>query len=327
MSTRKTESRIPDGLQATDLGEAVNAADNRSVLVSFVSSPLVKNRENCYVLFVTDNALGSSVEKYEWSVVENGGVAVVITTTAPEFKYIPIETGDVTISVKLLDAGNADLGSITITQVIVELNFELEALINETKDEPGPGIGNIEVARELVNDHNPYYQGITPTGAEEVEPFKHFIFGMVSDGALVRRPAERTRLLYEIAASLNNNEGDLVSLIAQGAGVCNVRLTMLAMIIPGALTWTEIPETAPEKANADHALRETFAALDENKKIDLFNIARFPKSNISYCAKVTEAIRDKYFPGVNFEDVVSGMSGTRAHWILKHFSEGPIKRT
>lgn len=327
MSIRKTESRIPAGLSATDLGEAANAADNKSVLVSYVTSPLVKDRENCYVLFVTDPALGSAVENYEWSVSENGGAAVISTTAIPEFKYKPSAIGDTIVSVKLLGAGNADLGSITMSQVIVELNFELEDLITAAKDETGPGIGNIDVARELVNDHNPYYQSIIPAGAEPPEPFKHFIFGMTSDGVLVRKPEDRNRQLQELAASLNQGDGDFASLAAQGGGVCNIRLSMLAMVIPGALSWTEIPETPPEKANADHVLRQLLAALDDNKKIDLYNIVRFPKSNISYCAKITEAIRDKYFAGVNFEEVMTGMSGTRAHWILKHYSEGPIIRS
>ena len=56
MSVRKTESRIPANFQATDFGEAVVAPDGRCALVSFITAPVLVDRENVnvYVLFVTE---------------------------------------------------------------------------------------------------------------------------------------------------------------------------------------------------------------------------------------------------------------------------------
>jgi hypothetical protein len=93
------------------------------------------------------------------------------------------------------------------------------------------------------------------------------------------------------------------------------------------LAWTELPEPSAQRAVAEEQLRQTLAALDEPQRIDLFNVTRFPKSNITQCGRIIEALRDRYFSGTNFNDILSGMSGTRAHWITRHFREGPLKRS
>jgi hypothetical protein len=57
MSVRKTESRLPAGLQAIDLGEAIASPDNKLTLISFFTSPLMPFLSNTYVLFINDTAL------------------------------------------------------------------------------------------------------------------------------------------------------------------------------------------------------------------------------------------------------------------------------
>ena len=88
--------------------------------------------------------------------------------------------------------------------------------------------------------------------------------------------------------------------------------------------WTELPESGPPHATADADLRKAIAALDVDTRTDLFNRARFPKSNIAQCARILLALRDRYFPGTGFDDVMTGMSGTRATWIGRHFRDGPL---
>jgi hypothetical protein len=59
---RKTESRIPANFQVSDLGETVVVADSHCVLISCATiSPTVANRENIYVLVITDPALANTV--------------------------------------------------------------------------------------------------------------------------------------------------------------------------------------------------------------------------------------------------------------------------
>ena len=73
LGVRKTETRIPGTLQASDLGQAVVATDGRCALVSFISSPIVAAHDNVYVVFVTDGALAYSVQTFEWTFSQYAG--------------------------------------------------------------------------------------------------------------------------------------------------------------------------------------------------------------------------------------------------------------
>jgi hypothetical protein len=53
---------------------------------------------------------------------------------------------------------------------------------------PGPGISNPDVARELINDHNPDYPDGKLQTPESGDAFRRFVFSMVFDAAL-KRPA------------------------------------------------------------------------------------------------------------------------------------------
>jgi hypothetical protein len=90
------------------------------------------------------------------------------------------------------------------------------------------------------------------------------------------------------------------------------------------LPWTELPESGAARATAAAELARQVVALDPAVKVDLFNLARFPKSGIERCARIVEALRDRYFGTTSFSDVLAGLSGTRAHWIVRHYREGPL---
>ena len=323
---RKTESRIPANFQASDLGEANVAADGRCALISFITSPLVVGRENVYVVFVTDAALAAAEESFEWTFIENDGPPDTHSTPQGEFSYIPRSTGKLNIVIRILGTGNTEQASLSLTQSVVLPNIELETLISEARNQPGPGVSNPDVARELINDHNPYYQSVALQTPETGDGFRRFVFSVVFDGALQRAAAARKQHLDELAASLNNQNADFVTLVGKGAGVSGIRLALLAMFLPALLDFAELPEPFGQRALADEQLRETLAALGEDKRIDLFNLVRFPKSNINRCAGILEALRDRYFPGTNFNDMLTGLAGTRAFWIIRHFKEGPLQR-
>jgi hypothetical protein len=328
MPVRKTETRIPQGAAASDLGEAFVAADGRCALVSFITSPLVVNRENTYVVFVTDSGLATSAASFEWSFSENGGTASTQSTPIGEAAYSPQGTGSLSVTVRVLDAASAEQASLSLTQSIVPLHPGLEALIAAAKDQPGPGVSDPDVSRELVNDHNPYYQAVALPTPETGDAFQQFVFSMLFEGASKRKPEDRKQLVDDLAQALDGAAtDDFVNRTAEGVGVCSIRLPLLAMMpSTGAplLPWTELPQPAAQNSFADEKLRQTFAALDESTLIDSFNLARFPKSNITQCAHILAALRDHYFAGTIFTDVLTGMSGTRAFWIAMHFRQGPL---
>jgi hypothetical protein len=328
MPVRKTETRIPLQSTASDLGEASVAADGRCALVSFITAPLVVNRENTYVVFVTDAGLATQAASFEWSFSENGGTASTQSTQVGEAFYSPQDTGSLSVTVRIMDAGNAEQANLSLTQSMVPLHPGLEALIAAAKDHPGPGASDPDVSRELVNDYNPYYQAVSLPTPETGDAFQQFVFSLLFEGASKRSPQDRKQSLEDLAQALDSAAIDaFVDRTAEGVGVCNIRLPLLAMMpSTGAapLPWTELPQPAAQNAFADQQLRQQFAALDESTVIDCFNLARFPKSNITQCGHIIAALRDHYFAGTNFSDVLTGMSGTRAFWIAMHFRQGPL---
>ena len=327
MSVRKTESRIPADLQPGDLGEAVTSADGRSCVVSFVTAPLASQRSNTYVVFVTDVSLASAVQSFEWSFVEDGR-PIVKTTEAGQIDYTPTAEGYLQLTVRLLDAGSSERAKLSLTQQIGPLDAELEEKIAQAVDKLGPALGNTDVLRELVNDHNPYYLNVALRTPEAGDGFKKFVFSTVYDGALQRTPTARAETMDRVAESLNTGAPDFVAVVAPGLGVAAVRLSLAAMMLPpNAIPFTELPEATAGNLAGDEQLRAKLAAIAENDLLDLFNRVRFPKSNIVLCAKLLEALRDKVFSGVNFDDVLTKMSGTMGEWILLNYARGPLHRS
>ncbi|MEO8260045.1 MAG: hypothetical protein ABI868_22055 [Acidobacteriota bacterium] len=324
---RKTESRFPAGLQPADLGEAVTSADGRCTLVSFITAPLAAERENAYVVFVTDAGLAGATQSFEWTFTENGESPTTESTDIGVVAYSPKSPGSLHLEVRLLDAASSPQATLDLDQPVVPSSPELETLIEDAKESSGPTVTNPVVARELINDHNLYYQSAALHTPEPGNAFTQFLFSFVFDGALRRDPPKRQTHLDRLATSLNTGEEDFVSLAAEGAGVSELRLLLLGMVFGAPsplLAWTELPDVPAQRAVAEEQLRQTLAALGEADRIDLFNVARFPKTNITFCGRILEALRDRYFSGASFNDVMTGMSGTRAHWIGRHFREGPL---
>ncbi|WP_394748066.1 hypothetical protein [Spongiimicrobium salis] len=323
MAVRKTESRLPFDLSPEDLGQAVQSADGKVVLVSFLSSPIVVNRLQQYVVFVTDTTLAGQVSSYEWE-FQNGDDTVNQQSSFGEISYTPPSAADLRVTVRVLDDSAAIKGTVVLNQAVVQTNEALEGMIQDAANAPGPGIGNIDVARELVNDHNIYYQNVALQNPENGNGFKRFVFSMACEGIASQSPDERKNHAEALAESINGDTEDFVRQSMGGKGVCAIRMVVLAMIVENGLAWTELPENGSQRAAAEQELRENIAQLEENVKIDLFNLLRFPKSNIVQCGRILEALRDRYFNGTNFTDVLEGMSGTRAFWINKHYKEGPV---
>jgi hypothetical protein len=329
MGVRKTETRLPAGLTAADLGESVISPDGRCCLISFNTAPLAASRPNSYMVFVTDAGLAATVESYQWSITEDGFEPYSETTTVGEFTYLPVNAGNLGIDVQLLDGSDKVLASLSMSQELGGLNPTIEDSIAAAAGQAGPGAGNPDVLRELVNEYYTYYQGVHLKTPEADDSFKRFVCGVLFDGVLKYPAAKRKDINNEIAATLTDNPAAFSTAAGNAVGPAALRLAVLAMNYPVGsplLPWTELPDGGSANALADELLRQKLDALAEDNKIDLVNIARFPKTNIAFCAAIIENLRDKYFAGASFKDVLTGMNGTREHWITKHYTTGPIAK-
>lgn len=326
MAVRKTETRLPLNMQAADLGQAVVAADSRCALVSYVPNPLAINRENVYVVFVTDTGLATAANSYEWTFTEGGGAPQVQTTQIGEMAFTPTVPGTLTITVRIVNSASTAQATLTLQQVVVPANAELESLLMQATDDSGPAMGSPDVLREMINEHSIYYQAVTPQTADPGDGYQRLVFSLAYDGAARKTAQQRKQHMEELALSLNSGAADFATLCTTGAGVCAIRPLLLSMTIPGMITWTLLPEDTRERAVATDGLLQSLTALDENKRIDLFNIVRFPKSNIVYCGRVLEALRNAYFNTTSFNDILTGMSGAGSQWIIGQYRQGPVIR-
>jgi hypothetical protein len=195
MTVRTSERRIPATLQPTDLGEAVATGDARAVLVSYITSPLVVERDNVYVLFVVDETLAESTSRYEWTFASENAEPDRRQTDVGEISFRPKTTGDLRVTARLLNDGGAEQASLTLSQEVVDPNGELEGLIEAARNEPGPGVGNPQVARELINDHTPH------AGERRFVPGNDLRPGVgrrsTEDAVSTRRTAESPRRVAE----------------------------------------------------------------------------------------------------------------------------------
>jgi hypothetical protein len=329
MPIRKTESRLPAGFQPADLGEAIESPDGKISLLSFFTSPLTPKLKNTYVVIVKDAALASAVQSFEWDIDEDGTLPVSEITTIGEIDYQTRNIGNITVSVKILDNTDTTIATLLLIQEIRQLNPTVENQIENATTNEGAGAANPEIVRELINGFRPYYQNLQLQTPEPDDAFQRFIAGIIFRGRLKNSIEKQKENFNRLAESIDETIEAFPVYAAQGIGVCNIRLALLAMNYPASsplLAWTELPEPADKNAFADEQLRQKFTEISTNDKIDLLNLARFPKTNINLCAKIIEALRNKYFGGASFNDVMTGMNGTRGHWILKHYLNGPLAK-
>lgn len=322
MPTRKTEQRLPASVTAADLGQA--EGDAVAALISYHSSPIVKERLQTYVVFVLDAGMQANAESYRWQI---GGDTV--TTEQGVLEYSHPAEGDAQISVEIRDGASTVLKTLSLTQTVIPLNAELEALIN-TADEVTPTAADPETSRELVNDVRVYIDEMAPRALDSDSSLNKLLFCIAYAEAMLVPPTERAEQTARLAATLGEGSGESFAEQAkQGIGLCQVRPAILAMYrsaTPGGSDWLiarrEFPNNADERDTIQTELNTALAALDEAQRIDLFNLLRFPKSNLAMAMQLLEAMRNQYYPGQNLPSILADED--KAKTLISQYKEGPF---
>lgn len=321
MPVRITERNLPPGMTAADLGQA--SGDASAVLVSFHSSPCAVGRLQTYVVFVLEAALHGTVASYRWTVG---------TTNTPTvdgvFEHTPSAAGELKVDVALLDGGGATLKTLSITQTVVPLNAELEFLIARP-DEVAAVADDPETSRELVNDVRVYIDELAPRSADPESSLNKLLFALAYAEAMTVRPPDRAIQTRALAASLAANEAEsFTDRASTGIGLCQMRPQILAMFVSATAGGTtpmlplrDLPRAGPDRVTAVAALRSEFIALAPAQKIDLFNLLRFPKSNLRMAMQLVEKLRERFFPGQALPDILA--DATKAKSLISQYKEGP----
>lgn len=322
MPVRSTERSLPPGLVASDLGQAVG--DASAVLVSYHSSPCAVGRPQTYVVFVLDAAMQGTVERYRWTV----GTANTETTEGV-FEHIPAAEGNLQVDVSLLDGGATTLKALSIAQSVVPLNRDLEFLISRP-DEVTAVADDPETSREIVNDVRVYIEELAPRSADPDSSLNKLLFAIGYAEAMNVRPVERATQTREMAAALAADEAEtFTDQAATGIGLCQVRPQLLAMFVSATaggttpmLALRDFPRAVEERAETAAALRTEFIALAAAQKVDLFNLLRFPKSNLRMAMQLVQKLMERFFPGESLPAILADEA--KANSLISQYKEGPI---
>ncbi len=314
MAVRKTEQRIPPGLSASDLGQSASSGDVH--LISYLSSPIVDNRVQSYIVFVEDASMVPTVSSYEWE-FDNNGVTTSETTSNGAIMYAPTNLGNLSVTVTLKDGSNTALATVSLQQNVIGLNPALEVLVDAT-DTGYPAAGHPLTSREVINELRIYVDATAPVSTED--HLNRLLLAQITETSFQVNKDERNQNLEDLATLLDSgNHATFLSQSESGIGVGDVRPQLLAMVLnePGVspaapyIPLVEIRSVATQRTEDLATITTNFNALSEDKKIDLFNRLRFPKSNISMCRLIMDDLLNRYYSGSTFENTLNDRTKAR----------------
>jgi peptidoglycan hydrolase-like protein with peptidoglycan-binding domain len=329
MAVRETESKLPFDFEAFELGQSVEDGD--IALVSYLTSPIAIGSTIDYVLFLR-NVPESDREdwKYNWMtervstgeiIEKKNGKKDGIFSSKPEF------LGNIRTSVEVIHGRNSI--TLEMIQEVIYLNPILETFLGNNEslnrlslDESiGALGGNSVTSRELINNFGRYIdEAISPRiyipyPRPVIDIPLRFLAAIVYSKILDNSEKwfDRDAKLAAAAAEFNN-EISLLSFVPRaqfedGLGVCSISPQTVAMVLdrPDSnlpfTDWTELPGDEDERKDFKKRILDNLNELPdaEDVKIDLFNLLRFPKTNIRMCAMILRRLIDRDIRWKNIE--------------------------
>jgi murein DD-endopeptidase MepM/ murein hydrolase activator NlpD len=319
MHVRLTERRLPDGFSPEELGQSVSSPDGKFILVSYLTTPLRKGSLNEYVVFVIDDIVADKVDKYAWTISADTGdgfrpILIPDELDIGLFSYRPEKVGNFSISVAVLDDSRSILATLDLQQRVIEVNPALESII--AGDHLAALGGHPATSRELINDLANYiieganglvpeqllaaiaYQEMLwrpkelPWRPEEPEPKPSYL--------AVLSPLIRNVELQMAAAKLNDELIQFPGIQQNNPlGVCQIQPQTIAMVLSPSnsdktyIKWLEKPKDSSKRGAIEIQKNKQYKALDTKCKIDLFNLLRFPKTNLRLCALLLNKLKSR----------------------------------
>jgi hypothetical protein len=173
MTVQNTESRLPDGLEAKDLGQAVENGDFK--LISYLTQPLryeegKKALTNTYVVFDTGGT--SNPSDYRWkfefeiegqddaielSDLEGVEGGAVFNLNSEEGDFEDALEGKIVTKITTTVALDVNATNVLIMEQTVDgLDEDIEALIANFDNEKGANAGEPKTTRRIANEYKNY---------------------------------------------------------------------------------------------------------------------------------------------------------------------------
>ncbi|MCK5243740.1 MAG: hypothetical protein KAJ90_00610 [Desulfobacterales bacterium] len=332
-----------------DLGEVGSLVEGSPaegpdcILVSYHTAPLRKDSENTYIVFVKTDTLANQVASICWTVEQlDGKVLSDPKDGTTLFKHSPESEETIVVRAELVKTGGTVLRELRIEQSVKPPERGLEDFLGARRDILGlspflPQIvlgGDGSAAREVLGDFKLYIDeayikvtdskkvprrlltAITYLRAYQVPKKKGVIGEVVAAGfASTYRNSEISKAAHEL-----NTAEPAPQYLNNGLGVCQLPLFIAAMLpfndsSAPFLPWREIPGNPDAANNMRNDLFEEFKKLLPDKQIGLFNLLRFPKSNIDLAYKLLNRLKQRWFAEDTWEQV---LNKDIALWFIAH---------
>lgn len=316
MAIRRTESKIPGGFDnISALGYAIKDAENRYALVSFLGKTLRlgflgkynKNFvafKNQYVVFI-DTSQVNKVTDYKYRLaffnekkeevwVKNGTKQIgVFSFSLKEEDIIEIQN-KLAIECKFkveISNGSNKLHSLELIHNVKGLRKDLEEVILTkagSKKFLNAYVGNKVVFRLVGNYLADYIQDAY---LNEPETYKETIPPELLTAIVYQNITEKitnhilAKQNHILAKELNSNENknSKKTILKNVTGICNLKPAFAGMFIPKEHGTSFLPKIViPANKNSKTILKQ-FRQLPKEEKIDIYNLLRFPKSNLKIC--------------------------------------------
>ncbi len=317
MTVRLTESRLPTGYTASDLGrdhEVAVPGGGKYILVSFLTS-VVQHTIQEYVVFAID----ADADEYRWTIDElsPGGGPEITTTDVGILEVLYDNPGGYDVTVEIIENG-AVVTSLNILEIVGPRDSALEQRITQEYI----GAETADILRELRNDFRSYIQlASDATPAADGIPTR--LIAAILDYETHIHPKRGTAGAYELAKAGDPSkirETEIADLAAAydkpwlaplpktlGPGqLGEPRVASLEGLMPWREAFLGTPLVRRILLIED---ADDFYELNYLKQIDTFNLVRFPKSNIALVAKLLARLKNRSnrWPGVAKADVLADL--------------------
>lgn len=313
MPVRKTESRLPDGMIAEDLGQAVPVGN--FVLISYLESPLKYHAErklikNRYVLFDLDEA--SEPANYSWRIrfeFSDGSAAA-------ELPNLPGIDGGAVFHLDLEESEFGDLvegrsparlivsvdtmtgQQLELSQEISALDSDIEDIIANSDNDKGAIAGDPTTTRILANDYKSHFLTLKDNPAIDLQEISlnliaALVYQATESDASVVSPDEKDWLDYingDDRVEPNDLVGTKISLM-------NIRPHVFHFMREDPNADFIILEDHNAEKDVDRYESDLLSAFDqwtEVGKIDVINTLRFPKSCIFSVWRFLKLLKDHH---------------------------------
>ena len=325
MTVRITESRLPNGYVAADLGEYVSQpyGAGRYVLVGYLTSPFRVGTYQDYVLFAID----APADEYRWRIEGPGGSVSTRTTSTGTLFWKYDQTGTHQVRVEVWESG----------ALAVNLDLEQELVAADTT---GLGVSALQTRDSYLeqrNDLRNYMLSAAEATGQKGIParFLSAILYQESGGtgphrgtysAELAQKSGHTDSIREVKADSLANEyeagrrqtlpdGATAELptppIPRAIGPGNLILYHIASMA-GAIPFLEADVAGSSWPRFKRRLVvasnvAAFRRLPYESQVDAFNLARFPQTSLAMVAKFLTRLKNRptRWPNTDRDDVLA----------------------